>query len=116
MLTEQAQADATYQKHLTSLQGWVGWFALVRGDRLGGIFPTYEAAAAAWMDMYGPVPALIRRIELNQSDVDVAAGPVVETSRRRVDVETITPAEADARLAVAYSWAVAGGRGQEYAA
>lgn len=62
MPNSHAEAEATFLRCLPELQEWVGWFALVRGARLGGIFPTHAAAASAWMSLYGPVPALIRRI------------------------------------------------------
>ena len=75
MPTHQAQAEATYRKHLPNLQKWSGWFALVRGDRLGGVFPTHAAAAAAWMSMYGPVPALIRRIKPTETAAADASPP-----------------------------------------
>ena len=55
-------AEETYRKNLPRLLAWAGWFALVRDEQLGGVFPTYAAAAEAWMSLYGPVPALIRRI------------------------------------------------------
>ncbi len=117
MLSQQAQAEMTYQRHLADLQDWVGWFALIRGEKLGGIFPTYETAATAWMGLYGPVPALIRRIERNSS-VATVTEPVQGMNPARY-VQTITPADAEARLAVCSSWAVADGRrngNQEYAA
>jgi hypothetical protein len=120
MLSEHSQAEVTYRRYLPDLQGWIGWFALVRGEKLGGVFPTHEAATAAWMAMYGPVPALIRRIERTSA---VAAGTVVpateESKPSRAAIETITPAEADARLTVSNSWALADSRRrgqQDYAA
>jgi hypothetical protein len=57
------EAEATYERILPELQLWVGCFALVRDSQLGGVFSNYDEAARAWMAMYGPVPALIRRIE-----------------------------------------------------
>jgi hypothetical protein len=119
MRTEQARSEATYERHLGSLQGWVGWFALVRCDQLGGVFPTYEAAAAAWMSLYGPVPALIRRIERTSSIAPSTATPAVNGNKPIRIVETIAPADADARLTVCSSWILGDGRRrdrQDYAA
>ena len=70
------QSEATYRRYLPSLQAWAGWFALVSGERLGGVFPDYAAAATAWMAMYGPVPALIRRIEPESSAASDGTAPV----------------------------------------
>ncbi len=76
MIERPGESEATYQKLLPDLQPWVGWFALVRGSQLGGIFSTHDTAARAWMAMYGPVPALIRRIErLRDAIPTVVAAP-----------------------------------------
>ena len=66
-------AEETYRRHLPGLRGWAGWFVLIRGDRLGGVFPTYADAATAWLAMYGPVPALIRRIDAAEVGVGHAS-------------------------------------------
>ena len=58
-----AITEQEYRRRLPDLQMWVGWFVLIKGEQMGGVFPTYTAAAHAWMALYGPVPALIRRIE-----------------------------------------------------
>ena len=117
MVCAQALAEATYQRYLGELQGWVGWFVLISGERLGGVFPTHEAAAAAWMSLYGPVPALIRRIERTSPLIPVA--PAMKPDNARRYVETIAPADADARLAVSCAWAVPDARrkgSQDFAA
>ncbi len=115
MQTQQAQAEATYVRFLPKLQNWVGWFALVRGDRLGGVFPTYTAATAAWMAMYGPVPALIRRIE----PIASAAGTAVAPPPGRTGRTEPTASEPRRSFSVACNWAVPTGRNrsqQDYAA
>ena len=110
-----AIAEATYERHLPNLRQWAGWFALVRGEQLGGVFPTYTAATTAWMAMYGPVPALIRRIEpltppvpgkttepvpsAGESAGEVV-GPIHKTVRPRPGV-----GGADHRFVVACGWA-----------
>ena len=115
MTNQCSVAEATYRRHSRNLQQWVGWFALVRGDRLGGVFPTHAAAAAAWMAMYGPVPALIRRIErVGSTTAEPAVPPTSPARSPRVDRPP-----ADPPLAVACNWALpAVGRGprKDYAA
>ncbi len=116
MMTKQAVAEATYQRHLSSLQGWVGWFALVRDDRLGGVFPSYAAAAKAWMSMYGPVPALIRRIERTPKAVAVPADRPTDSAGR---ITSAVERDEPPQMTVALGWAFPAGRPSarsEYAA
>lgn len=40
-------ALVAYRSHLPDLEGWSGWYALVIGENLVGLFPTWEAAARA---------------------------------------------------------------------
>jgi hypothetical protein len=116
MPNNRAIAEATYERHLPNLRQWAGWFALVRGDQLGGVFPTYAAATAAWMAMYGPVPALIRRIEASTPGVAPEAaesvpsagavvGTVHKTLRRRPEAT-----DGDHRFVVVCGWAFPFGR------
>ena len=57
------ELEQAYVRHLPTLTLWVGWYALFCGDRLGGLFPTKEAAVRAGEILYPSRPVLIRRIE-----------------------------------------------------
>ncbi len=57
------QAERTFRQHLGDLAFWAGCFAVVTGNRLVGIFSTYEIAADVRLSMHNPDLAVICRIE-----------------------------------------------------
>lgn len=97
------RADETYARLLPSLQGWVGWFVVIRGDRMGGVFPTYLAAAHGWMALYGPVPALIRRVGRLPA---AEAANATAADRAATGPWVVPPAQP--QLAAAFKWTVFG--------
>lgn len=56
------QAERVFIDQMPNFRNWHGWFALVGGNKLGGVFATFAAARAAGLAMYGDGPVLIRQI------------------------------------------------------
>ena len=111
MLRAHALAEQTYERHLPSLRQWAGWFVLIRGDRLGGVFRTYEAAATAWMSMYGPVPALIRRIDVAGQSVVTTASPAAPAGHTPpLKTADAPPIQAARPMDVVFNWGFPNGR------
>jgi hypothetical protein len=57
--------SATFQRELSTLledPANRGQFALVRGDNVAGVYPTFEAALSAGYDRFGLDPFLVKEI------------------------------------------------------
>ena len=86
-----SQAERVFQDQMPHFRQWQGWYALIAGSKLGGVFATYAAARAASQAMYGDQPTLIRQIP-STADVAVAAPatarkPEAATKRRKAGTD-----------------------------